>query len=305
VGLTLSLVNVKQINIAYNPPKVIVVKRLLLHRHKKEAQIQRLTWESFTDGGGAMKLRVLSYNIHGCVDSQRKIDVEKIATIISNMNADIIALQEVDTETPICKNRSQAKAISDFIGFDYLYFPVEKRGRHAFGLAILCRYPIEQSNCFMLPNLYPRLKMRKRGVLRARIQTPLGCVHLINTHLSVYRLERFFQLIAVLGWSGLRDVAVREPIIFCGDLNANPSSLIYRRLSAYLNDVQKEPDPSRRPRPTFPSKIPVLRIDHILISDRFQTVHSEVTRNALTAKASDHLPLVADLRLKMTLSKSN
>jgi endonuclease/exonuclease/phosphatase family metal-dependent hydrolase len=243
-----------------------------------------------------MDLRVISYNIHGCINSQRKVNVENVSKIIGSINADFIALQEVDAEKPISKNRNQARTISEGLGFDYLYFPIERADRHTFGLAIISRYPIENNDFVWLPNLYPRLKMRKRGVLRARLRTPIGSVHLINTHLSIYKLERYLQLIAVTGWRGLSDLNLHKPIILCGDLNTNPSSLIYRRLSRFFTDVQKASSPIRKPRPTFPANAPVFRIDHIFVTDHFKTVNAEVVKNELTVRASDHLPLVANLR---------
>lgn len=247
-----------------------------------------------------MKIRVLSYNIHGCVDSQRKVDVESISKILRSINADIIALQEVDTEKPLSRNRNQAKTVSEVLGFDYIYFPIEKTGRHAFGLAILSRYPIEKNDFLFLPNLYPRLNMRKRGVVRAKLQTPMGSLSLINTHLSIYKLERYLQLVSALGWKGLSALDLKNPIILCGDLNARPSSLIYRKLSRLLTDVQKASSLSGKPRPTFPSNAPVLRIDHIFVSDHFNTMKAEVIESELTIRASDHLPLVADLRFLLS-----
>lgn len=180
---------------------------------------------------------------------------------------------------------------------DYSYFPIEKTGRHAFGLAILCRYPIEKSDFMLLPNLYSGLKMRKRGVMQVRLRTPMGNVHLINTHLSVFKLERYLQLGYVLDWNRLSNLSLIEPVIFCGDLNANPTSLIYRMLSRHLNDVQTGPNAFGKPQPTFPSKSPIFRIDHILASNNFKIINAEVMKNALTMKASDHLPVVADLGL--------
>ncbi|MGD8702333.1 MAG: endonuclease/exonuclease/phosphatase family protein [Desulfosarcina sp.] len=244
-----------------------------------------------------MKVKVLSYNIHGCVNSRRQIDVKTISKIIGSIKADIIALQEVDTEKPISKNINQAKTISAYLGMDYLYFPVEKTGRHAFGLAIFFRYPVVNTNIFLLPNLYRRLKMRKRGVIRITLHTLKGNIHIINTHLSVYKLERYFQLISVLGWNNLSNLSLEEPVIFCGDLNANPTSLIYRKLSRYLIDIQRKAYHTVKPKPTFPSKFPIFRIDHILVSNHFRIINAEVVKNELTLKASDHLPVVADLRL--------
>ena len=95
---------------------------------------------------------------------------------------------------------------------------------------------------------------------------------------------------------GLSDLNLQKPIILCGDLNTSPTSLIYSRLSRFRTDVQKASGASRKPRPTFPSNTPVFRIDHIFVSDHFETMSAEAIKNALPVQASDHLPLVAEIK---------
>ena len=59
----------------------------------------------------SLELRVMSYNVYGCVDANRKINVQKIIKIIKQIEPDIIALQEVDDETTSSANRNQARII--------------------------------------------------------------------------------------------------------------------------------------------------------------------------------------------------
>ena len=251
----------------------------------------------------AIDLRVMSYNVYGCVDADRKVDIQKIINIIDQIKPDVIALQEVDGETPPSANRNQARIIGETLAFNYRYVPLEKDGRHAFGLAILSRFALEQSEFTPLPNLHASLKMRKRGALRAEIKTPNGEVRFINTHLSVFRIERYLQLRAIMKWSGLSKRPFDKPLIFCGDLNAKPKSLGYRKIADHLTDVQKAPNRTVRPEPTFPSKVPSFRIDHIFVSHHWEIRQFKVIKNPLTINASDHLPLVADLKLPYTGQK--
>jgi endonuclease/exonuclease/phosphatase family metal-dependent hydrolase len=92
---------------------------------------------------------------------------------------------------------------------------------------------------------------------------------------------------------------VDKPLIFCGDLNAKPGSLVYRKIAEYLTDAQTAPNLSLRPQPTFPSKVPTFRIDHIFVSHHCRIMHVDVIKNSRTVNASDHLPLMADLRVAM------
>lgn len=237
----------------------------------------------------------MSYNIHGCVDAEGNIDLQKIAEIVVQIDPDIIALQEVDSEEPFFKNRNQAEILGKLVGMNHVYFPIEKTGLRVFGLAVMSRYQIQSSKFKLLPSLYPRLKPRKRGVMRTMLNMPNGSVTLINTHLSVFMLEREIQLNEVLRWNGLPENAMKVPIILCGDLNARPSSFTYRRLSRFLNDVQKSSMDQQSPIPTFHARSPFSRIDHIFVSHHFTPFRTEVIRTPQTKVASDHLPLVVDL----------
>jgi endonuclease/exonuclease/phosphatase family metal-dependent hydrolase len=243
------------------------------------------------------KIRIITYNIHGCVDSNRNVNPARFAGIIEKSNADIVALQEVDAQTPFSKNHNQAKILADDLGMDYIFFPAENTGLHSFGLAILSRFSFNEFYQSTLPNLYPRLNPRKRGAIRASIQTPAGPINIINTHLSLFKLERRKQLKALLGEDWLMTLPEDEPTIFCGDLNSGPTSKTYRTLSRLLVDVQKNINSPclSISQPTFHSKSPLFRIDHIFVSHHFQILNVVVMKNPDTQTASDHLPLIADL----------
>jgi endonuclease/exonuclease/phosphatase family metal-dependent hydrolase len=242
-------------------------------------------------------IRIGTYNIHSCLDINRSVNPAKFTEIIRELNTDIVALQEVDAQMPLSPKQNQAWILADKLRMDYTFFPVENTGLHAFGLAILSRFAFNGCHHDVLPNLYPRLKPRKRGAIRASIQTPAGPIHVFNTHLSLFKLERRKQLKTLMGQDWLSAVPKDEPVIFCGDLNAGPLSKTYHTLSRHLTDVQKDlknPCPSTL-QPTFHSKSPLFRIDHIFVSRHFQTLNVEVTKTPDTQTASDHLPLLADL----------
>jgi len=129
-------------------------------------------------------VRVMTYNIHSCVNTNRKVNPQNVADIIRDADADIVALQEVDTEKPPDKNRNQARTLAEMLNMDYVFFPVETNGLHAFGLAILSRFSFEEYYYDWLPNLHPKLNPRKRGAIRATLQTPVGPIYCFNTHLS-------------------------------------------------------------------------------------------------------------------------
>jgi endonuclease/exonuclease/phosphatase family metal-dependent hydrolase len=121
-------------------------------------------------------------------------------------------------------------------------------------------------------------------------------LQVINTHLGLVARERRAQVDALLGPEWLGHPDCRDPMILVGDLNALPRSPTYRRFARRLGDAQCALR-ARRPRGTYPVSLPLLRIDHVFVGDAIEVLNVEVLRTPLTRIASDHLPLVVDLRL--------
>lgn len=273
----------------------MIMKRYIVEQHSEGPEVGT--------ADGEFVVRAMTYNIHSCVNTNREVNPQNVAKIIGELDADIVALQEVDAEKTTGKNQNQARILAEILNMDYVFFPVESNGLHAFGLAILSSFSFEEYYYEWLPNLYPKLNPRKRGVIRATLQTPAGLIYCFNTHLSLYKLERRKQLKALLDNNWLSSVPEDKPVIFCGDLNAGALSKTYRKLAKYLIDVQKALDDPLLPKPTFHAKSPLFRIDHIFISRHFNPLKVEVTINTDTQMASDHLPLIAELAMKNSKSR--
>jgi endonuclease/exonuclease/phosphatase family metal-dependent hydrolase len=248
---------------------------------------------------GDSNIRTMTYNIHSCVNMHGEVRPEGVAGVIDELSPDLVALQEVDAGIPRTHHQDQAKVLARILNMDYRFFPVVTNGNQKYGLAILSRFPFQRVRVGWLPSLYPRLKLnlQRRGVIWANFETLTGPVHFFNTHLSLYRFERRKQLKALLGEDWLMALPKEEPVIFCGDLNAGPFSPVYRRLSRYLIDAKKNAMHSGHSYPTFPSRRPLFRIDHIFISKHFRTLKTVVPINKNSRLASDHLPLCADLEI--------
>jgi endonuclease/exonuclease/phosphatase family metal-dependent hydrolase len=84
--------------------------------------------------------------------------------------------------------------------------------------------------------------------------------------------------------------------LLCGDLNALPNAPACRRLSGRLMNVDAA-QPKSAQKGTFFGRLPIARIDHIFTSDGILVEAVEIPSSSLTRVASDHLPLIADLRL--------
>jgi endonuclease/exonuclease/phosphatase family metal-dependent hydrolase len=145
----------------------------------------------------------------------------------------------------------------------------------------------------------PRLRrLEPRGALWVQIETTSGPLQVINTHLGLVPQEQKTQVAALLGENWLGCPACRDPTVLLGDFNATRRYAAYKALARRLRDVQRAPDGGKRPGRvvrTFPSRLPVLRIDHVFISPGIEVASVFAPDTALARVASDHLPLVVDL----------
>nr|WP_218280094.1 endonuclease/exonuclease/phosphatase family protein [Verrucomicrobium spinosum] len=103
-------------------------------------------------------------------------------------------------------------------------------------------------------------------------------------------------MLSLLGPDWLGPVVETEPVVLCGDFNFGVGSPGYKLAITALRDVQSITK-GWRPVNTFSSLQPFIRLDHVFISSHFTVEKLRVPRTQVTRVASDHLPLVADLRL--------
>jgi endonuclease/exonuclease/phosphatase family metal-dependent hydrolase len=121
-------------------------------------------------------------------------------------------------------------------------------------------------------------------------------VWIANTHLGLTSAERLAQVTELLSDAWLGRVPADEPLIFCGDFNMVPGSAPYKLIASKLRDVQVI-TPNQRPLLTFVSTYPITRIDYVFVNDLVQVESLRAPRNSITVVASDHLPLIADLKI--------
>jgi endonuclease/exonuclease/phosphatase family metal-dependent hydrolase len=86
-----------------------------------------------------------------------------------------------------------------------------------------------------------------------------------------------------------------DPAILAGDFNFLSRSRAYAHVASHLHDAQRLASGPRQP--TFPARYPRFRIDYVFVSKSIQVERVEALRNDATRIASDHLPLIADLRI--------
>ncbi len=251
-----------------------------------------------TGAARAAALKVATYNIHSCIDTSRVFDMEKVAAVVSDLDPDVLALQEVDAFRPRTANAFQAKWLAERLGMGYFYYPVVKNGVEKYGIAILSKVPMEKVKFGRLPTVLLKRKLEIRGAMWVRVEAGGTRVNLINTHLGLFARERRLQIRALLGREWLGCVNDGEPVVFCGDFNAGRRSYVYRQVIDRLRDAQVAKEEKGPLKKTYFSFYPVLCLDHIFVSQHFSVVRTRIPGDLLARTASDHLPVAAELALR-------
>ena len=244
----------------------------------------------------APKLRVATYNVHGCVGMDEQRSESRIAEVIASLNADIVGLQELDQNRARSATIDQAGVIAKQLGWHHFFHPAMRRAEELYGDAILSRYPIAVRHAVELPGNAPWYCRETRGITWAEAETPLGVVHIVNTHFGLGRVERRLQAQLLTSPEWLGAVTPDMPVVVLGDFNSVPWSPAYRAIARELHDVRRliaSPFAFR----TYPTRFPALAVDHIFITPALKALNMHVHRDAVARVASDHFPLVADLVL--------
>lgn len=242
-----------------------------------------------------VRLRIMTYNVHGCRGMDGKLSPERIARVIARHDLDIVALQELD----VCRRRSgaldQAKLIADKLEMEFHFHAALCSLDEQYGNAVFSRYPLRLVRAASLPRASGFAK-EPRGALWAEISVQGQKVQFFNTHLSIWRGEGLLQAQALQSPEWLQNPECLGPVVVCGDLNALPHSRAFNTLRKSLRDVQLELD-GHRPHKTLPAFYPISRIDHVFIGHGIRALSADVPRTRLERVASDHLPLIVEIEL--------
>ncbi len=239
--------------------------------------------------------RVLTYNVHRCLGTDRRYAPDRIAEVVGACAADVVALQELDAGRKRSGGIHQAERIAAALGMASLHYyaPVEREGER-YGHALMTRAPSTLVREALLPGRRAWRDLEPRGAVWIELQDGERRLQVLNTHFGLGRRERLAQVTALLGPSWLGDPRCQAPVLLLGDLNSVPGSRIHRAISTRLRDVNRGGSAS------FPTFRPLLRIDHIFVSPDIAASHVHVHRSPLARLASDHYPVLADLSLGAT-----
>lgn len=242
-----------------------------------------------------MRFRVITWNIHkgiGGVDRRYRID--RVVALLKQYEPDIALLQEVTEDMPRSHFHDQVELLSEELGMPHKAYGREHRfSVGGYGNAILSRWPL-----FDVHHVDLTIgRRKKRGALQARSRVRFGkrsrTVVIHNLHLGLAGSERGRQLERFLSCQPFKGLHDRTPVVLGGDLNdvwgsLGPQYLQPAGFSRAGNLVN-----------TFPAWLPVRPLDGLFIRGDLSWRSCSPCTSRLARQASDHLPLIAELDLRM------
>lgn len=220
-----------------------------------------------------------TYNIHRCKGGDGRVDPDRIVSVLKELNADIIALQEV--ESSVNAGFDMLGHLASAMHMTPIAGPTLARGAGHYGNALLTRFQIlhQRSIDLSVAGCEPR------GAIEATLDCERHPFSVVATHLGLRPAERRAQVQQLLR---LFQPELQGPAALLGDIN---EWYLWGRPLRWLHVYFKE-TPSPR---TFPARWPMFALDRIWVRPRAALQRLEVHDTPLARLASDHLPLKAQL----------
>jgi endonuclease/exonuclease/phosphatase family metal-dependent hydrolase len=238
-----------------------------------------------TPADGQNTLRIAAYNIKHGLGMDSVIDLERVADVLRPLDADVIALQEVDNGVERSDGVDQARRLGELLGMEAhfgAFMPYQGGG---YGMAVLSRLPVLSVTNVRLPaGTEPRTALDVRVAAGREGRT----VSVVGIHFYRTPEERLAQADSLSSYFA----EAEHPIVLVGDFNSRRGDLVLRSLrEAEWFVLDKDDDPN-----TFPSEDPTREIDFVMLRPvgAFEVVEHRVIEERV---ASDHRPLLVVLRL--------
>lgn len=232
-------------------------------------------------------IRVATYNIHRARGLDGRTRLERIAAVLATVDADIVALQEVVGASPL--KAGQAAELGAALGMGWVMAPTRHWRTALFGNVVLSRFPVKHH----VQHDLTWKTCEPRNVQRVDFEVDSHVLHFYNVHLGTALLERRHQAARLA--SLVHDRRVTGPKIVLGDFNEWARGLATDILAERLQSVDLRQHLKRGR--TYPGFFPILHLDHIYYEGRVEVVTVSTPRDRLALVASDHVPLVADLKI--------
>ena len=236
-------------------------------------------------------MRVMTYNLHGCVGTDGRYDPERILEVIRETGPDILGMQEVRSNTGTGTELLELlrRAYPDY---HLIFGKTLKDSRGDFGNALFSRYPLVECLDVDLEESagYPGRMIRPeaRRAIFARVDLGGEQLWVVVTHLDLRKRVRKGQGRLLVQAIRRYTRPSKDAVVFMGDLNE------WRLLNPFLRSLDRLFSKHVAKR-SFPSRFPLLPLDRIWMSGKLRRQETRAHRSRLARRASDHLPLYVDL----------
>jgi endonuclease/exonuclease/phosphatase family metal-dependent hydrolase len=239
-------------------------------------------------------MRIVTYNVHKCRGLDRRVRPARIASVLRELEADVIALQEVLSVGGAAREMDQARFIAEELGYDYCIGENRRLAGGAYGNVILSRLPWRHVHNY---DITWRGRER-RGCLRVDIETggAEAVLHLFNVHLGTAYIERRHQARQLVSDKILGNAELTGARVVLGDFNEWTKGLATRLLTEHLQSADLRTH--LRSARTYPGPLPLVHLDHIYFDPALELQQLTLHKSLTALVASDHLPLVADFRMR-------
>jgi len=232
----------------------------------------------------------MTFNIHHGEGLDGKVDLSRIAALIQGEQVDLVALQEVDKGVQRTARRDLPAELGILTGMTSVFSNNFHYQGGEYGNAVLSRFRVLSAT----NSHYQMLRTNEqRGILQVTVQVHQHQLVFMNTHID-YRGKDDERLLIVREIQSLAAQHDGMPVVLCGDFNDTPNNRVHRRLREAFNDSWELA--GQGPGRTYPANTPRKRIDYVWISKGAGL--DVVGAHVLESTASDHRPLVVDLRFK-------
>lgn len=220
----------------------------------------------------------------------RRVRPERIAEVLRELDADVIALQEV-MNVPGDPLLNQGELLGRALGYELVVGGVRQLRGGPYGNVTLSRLPIRGSEVHDLS----WRRRERRGALRVDVVAGKKTLHIYNVHLGTSFLERRQQARRMVAEEVLGKRGLKGGRIVLGDFNEWTRGLATRLLAENFESVDIRLHLKRRR--TYPGFLPILHLDHIYYDPELTLESLSICRTRKTLVASDHLPLVATFKI--------
>jgi endonuclease/exonuclease/phosphatase family metal-dependent hydrolase len=229
-----------------------------------------------------VSLRVASYNVHGCVGTDGRRDVARVARVLRALRAEVIALQEVVFLPSDSGKPEPIDILAELSGFRAVCAPIPRGGGVHFGNALLTSLPILRAQTVDLHFRH----FEPRTALDVDLDAAGQRIRVIATHLGLRPAERRYQVKKLLSLVAHDEDAIT---VLLGDFNE--WFLIGRPVRWLHARFGKSPALA-----TFPSMLPVFALDRVWVHPQDVLSNVRCHTEGEAKVASDHLPVTAELR---------